>query len=65
MKGLRSNRQYLPNALWLYDLHGVIRLFYFAGKGKSMMEHSHILTTDMSMTSMEHFRVCRIRIANE
>lgn len=33
MKSPRSNRRYLPKALWLYDVHGVIRLFYFAGKG--------------------------------
>ena len=27
MKGLRSNRRYLPKALWLYDMHGAIGLF--------------------------------------
>ena len=31
MKGPRSNRRYLPKALWLYDMHGVVRLFYVIG----------------------------------
>lgn len=32
MKGPRSNRRYLPKALWLYDMHGVVRLFILPGK---------------------------------
>nr|DAO94288.1 MAG TPA: hypothetical protein [Caudoviricetes sp.] len=32
MRGPRLNRRYLPKALWLYDMHGVIGSFYFARK---------------------------------
>nr|DAW67824.1 MAG TPA: hypothetical protein [Bacteriophage sp.] len=28
MRGSRLNRRYLPKALWLYDVHGVVGLFY-------------------------------------
>ena len=31
MKGPRLNRRYLPKVLWLYDIHGVVGLFYVIG----------------------------------